>query len=95
MKHIKINGQLLNTEKKWRHLSNKQRDWILSQFREEYILFLKTHRWHPNKTECRQIVERVYEKIEQRGIWISFIEVEKAFSSKLNKYKNIDSEAVL
>ena len=94
MRHEKINGQLLNMEKKWQHLHCQQREWIVNQFREEYIAALNKNGTHPNKEECREIVERVYEKIQERGIWIPYGEVQKAFSAKLPRYRKIEIAAV-
>lgn len=90
MKHMKINGQLLNMDKTWRHLSMKRREWIVGQFSEEYIAYLTKNGNHPTKEGCREIVERVYEKIQERGIWIPYGEVHKAFSSKLSRYRKIE-----
>ena len=93
MKHEKYNGSLINTEKRWRHLSFRQRDWIVSQFRYEYLAHLNTSGTHPSKEECREIVDRVYEKIHERGIWIPYGEVEKAFVSKLQRYRKLETTA--
>ena len=90
MKHMKINGQLLNMEKTWRHLSMRQREWIVNQFREEYIASLTKNGTHPSKEECREIVDRVYGKIQDHGIWIPYGEVKRAFSSKLSRYRKIE-----
>lgn len=90
MKHMKIDGQLLNLEKTWRHLSMKQREWIVGQFREEYVAFLNKNGTHPNGEACGEVVDRVYEKIQERGLWIHYGEVQKAFSSKLPRYRKIE-----
>lgn len=89
MKHIKVNGQLLNSDKNWSHLKSKQKDWIFQRLREEYISFLKREQKHPNKLECDELVRNVYISIEEAGIWIPYNEVKKAFNGKLNKYKKI------
>lgn len=90
MKHEMIGGKLLNLEKTWKHLSKKQKDWICQQFRDEYTLFVNNNKRHPNKNECDLIVQNVYEKIEERDIWIPFVEVRKAFSAKLTRYRKIN-----
>ena len=90
MRHEKVNGQLLNMEKTWRHLSMKQREWIVSQFREEYIASLTKNGTYPNKEECSEIVDHVYSKIQERGIWLPYGEVQKAFSAKLPRYRKIE-----
>jgi hypothetical protein len=93
MKHETIDGKLINLDKTWRHLSVKQRDWIVSQFREEYVSHLNKNGTHPNKEECRELIDRVYEKIQERGIWIPYREVQKAFSAKLQRYRKLEVAA--
>ncbi|PFE87597.1 transposase, partial [Bacillus thuringiensis] len=39
--HIKVNGKILQTNKKWSHL--KQRQHISNWLRREYTQFVKTH----------------------------------------------------
>ena len=90
MRHEKINRRLLNLDKTWRHLSMKQRNWICDQFREEYVGFLNANNRHPNKEQCREIVDIVYGKIQEREIWIPYHEVRKAFSLKLQRYRKIE-----
>lgn len=89
MKHVRIGGQIRNLDKTWSHLKMNQKDWIFQKFREEYINFLNENYRHPNKVECAKIVNTVYNLIEEKGIWIPYNEVRKAFSGKLNRYKKI------
>jgi hypothetical protein len=93
MKHERVNGKLLNLDKKWHHLSCQQREWIVSQFREEYIAHLNKNGTHPNKEECREMLDRVYTKIQERELWIPYGEVKKAFCSKLQRYRKIEIAA--
>ena len=39
--HIRINGQLLQTNKKWSHLKEKQKTWIMETARREYDRFVR------------------------------------------------------
>ncbi|TKI81456.1 transposase, partial [Bacillus mycoides] len=41
--HIKVNGKILQTNKKWPHLKQKQREHISKLLRREYTQFVKTH----------------------------------------------------
>lgn len=95
MKHEKIDGKLLNLDKTWRHLSMKQRNWICDRFREEYTSCLDQNKRHPGKEQCREIVEIVYDKIKERGIWIPYHGARKAFSSKLSRYRKIQIDQTL
>lgn len=90
LRHDKINGKLLNLDKKWHHLSSKQKEWICDLFRSEYMEHLNKNKKHPNKEECTEIVNSVFKSIKQRDIWISFAEVSKTFSYKLSRYRKID-----
>ena len=90
MKHEKINGQMINTEKKWQHLHCQQREWIINQFREEYVASLNKNGAHPRTEECREIVDKVYDKIQECEVWIPYNEVQKAFSAKLSRYRKIE-----
>lgn len=89
MKHVKINGQNINLDKKWQHLKLKQKDWIFQMFRENYVEFLNKNKRHPNKLECDEIVNNVFNLIESKNIWISYNELKKAFCGKLIKYRKI------
>lgn len=90
MKHEKINGQLLNMDKKWQHLHCQQSEWIVNQFRLEYVTYLNKYGEHPRREGCQEIVGAVYEKMRNRGIWLPYGELKRAFSSKLPRYRKID-----
>lgn len=85
--HILVNGQLLQTNKKWSHLKERQKAWIADLLRNEYIRLAQELGRIPNKDEYETILGRVYEQIERRGIWIPFKEVRRYFSSKVNRYR--------
>lgn len=90
MRHEKINGQLLNMEKTWRHLSMKQREWIVGRFRLEYVTYLNQNGEHPRREGCQDIVGTVYERMRDHDIWLPYGELKKAFSSKLPRYRKIE-----
>lgn len=90
--HIRKNGQIIQTNKKWSQLKETQKEWISAQLKSEYIdIGLKKSR-KPIKEDIENILNVVYEKIEEKNIWISYYEVKKFFLSKINlynKYLNI------
>lgn len=90
MRHKHINGQLLNLDKTWKHLKLKQRNWICEQFKEEYIAYINHNGSHPDRVQCQEIVQSVYGKIQERGVWIPYSEVRKAFSSRLPMYRKME-----
>ena len=89
MEHIKLNGNVINLDKTWKHLSFKQKNWIISQFREEYMACLDYHGCHPGKDQYKIIVQNIYERIQERGIWLPYGELQKAFQAKLPKFRKI------
>lgn len=90
MKHIKIKGNCINTEKKWSYLKGKQQEQIVLNMREKYKDFLYKEKRHPNKEERKMIVDLVYSDITDREIWIPYSEVYKKFLSKINQFKKIE-----
>lgn len=90
MKHAIVNGQKLNLDKTWDHLSSTQRSWICSQFRSEYVSCLAYNGRHPSHNQCQEIIYNVYAQIREEGIWIPIKEVEKAFSARLPRYRKIE-----
>lgn len=88
MKHERINGVLINTEKKWSHLKESQKSWICQKLRDEYSKFVFYNNRYPNKEECKNILDDIYDVISnEKNIWIPFEELKKVFSSKISKYK--------
>lgn len=88
MRHQRVNGVLINTEKKWHHLKESQKSWICQKFRDEYSKFVLGNNRYPSKDECHNVLVEVYDIISnEKNIWIPFEEVRKVFLSKINKYK--------
>ena len=84
--HEYRNGQLFQTNKRFADLKQKQKEWINNQLKEKYIANYKETGKKPTKQMKEKILIEVYEKIEGKGIWIPFSEVDKYFSSKINSY---------
>ncbi|MDR4943119.1 transposase [Bacillus wiedmannii] len=81
-------GQLLQTNKKWSHLKQKQRETISIWLREAYIEKIKVHNRRLKPREHEDILESVMSKIYDREIWIPDYEVEKYYKGKINKWYN-------
>ncbi|MFA2811464.1 transposase [Bacillus mycoides] len=91
--HIKVNGKLLQTNKKWSHLRKKQKDHISNWLRREYIQFVRTHHRKPRKYEHDEIIHEVMNQIQEREIWIPYGEVKKYYVSKIGKwFRKIEGE---
>ncbi|MCT4570623.1 transposase [Bacillus thuringiensis] len=75
-------GQLLQINKKWSHLKQKQRETISTWLREAYIEKIKVHNRRLKPREHEAVLESVMSKINDREIWIPDYEVEKYYKGK-------------
>lgn len=80
--HIKVDGKLLQTNKKWSHLKAKQKEWIYSVAEKEYNTFVNEYNKIPLKRNKDIIFDKVYESIVEREIWIPYHEAKM----HLNKF---------
>ena len=76
--HVRVGGKLLQTNKKWSHLKQKQREWISTTTKNEYDRYIATHQKTPGKSGKAEIIDNVYDKINEREIWIPFYEIGRA-----------------
>jgi 8-oxo-dGTP diphosphatase len=80
--HEMIDGRLLQTNKKYSQLKLKQKEKIAEW------MFLVTRDYYtkkctfPNDKHLEEVVDTVYEKIEDAEIWIPYGEVFKHYKSK-------------
>ena len=81
--HIRVNGQLLQTNKKWSHLKEKQKNWIMGTARREYDRFVRERGKLPVHGSKQQLNERIYAQIEAKGIWIPYGEVKGVLDSRI------------
>ena len=84
--HVKVDGKLLQTIKKWSHLKNSQKTWIFEIAKEEHAAYVKAHGKLPMKQSKRIVVDKVYGRIREREIWIPYDEA----AANIGKY--IDRE---
>lgn len=84
--HIKVNGQIHQTNKKWSHLKLKQREHISNQMRIEYTKFVQKNHRRPKKYEHDIILKKVMNQIEEHKIWIPYGEVKKYYLSRIGKW---------
>ncbi|WP_312475098.1 hypothetical protein [Neobacillus sp.] len=85
--HIKVNGKLLQTNKRFLQLKNSQKEWIATELCNLYFEKLKerrtTRKLLPNYRDT--VISSLYEQIQNREIWIPYDEVEKYAFSKITK----------
>ena len=81
--HLHVNGQLLQTNKKWSHLKEKQKAWIMETARQEYDRFVRERGKLPVHGFKQQLIERIYEMIEAKGVWIPYGEVKRVLGARI------------
>ena len=80
-KHRMIDGQLLQMNKSYSQLKNRQKEKISGWMYEAY------KRQISEKLENEEALQYVFDKIEEEKIWIPDYEVEKRYCAKKNQFK--------
>ncbi len=70
--HQMVNGKLLQTNKQWSALKQKQKEWITETARQAHSKAVQENGKPVNKTGKLEIIDAVYEQIEAREIWIPY-----------------------
>ncbi|MFP5110650.1 hypothetical protein ACSU6B_28680 [Neobacillus sp. C211] len=85
--HIKVNGKLLQTNKRFSQLKNSQKEWIAAELYKLYHKKMKerltTRKLPPNQRDI--VTSSLYAQIQNREIWIPYGEVKKYVFSKTTK----------
>ena len=85
--HIKVNGRLLQTNKRFSQLKNSQKDWIATElyklYHDKMIEKRTTRKLSPDHRDA--VISFLYEQIQNREIWIPYDEVKKYAFSKTTK----------
>jgi len=90
--HVRVNGTLLQTNKTWSHLKQKQRDWIYGITRSEHKGFLERNNRLPMKASKKELIAVIIAKIDERGIWLPSHELESGvgkYIDRLNRKADI------
>jgi len=91
--HVKVNGTLLQTNKKWSQLKQKQRDWIYEIVRAEHRKFIEENKRLPMKTGKKKLIAVIETKIDERNIWLPSHELESGigkYIDRLNRRTDVD-----
>ena len=83
--HVKVNGTLLQTNKKWSQLKQKQRDWIYEVVRAEHEKFIEENDRLPMKTGKKKLIAIIETKIDERGIWLPSHELEQGIGKYIDR----------
>ena len=82
-----INGKLLQMNKSFSQLKQKQKEKIQEWLYQEYARIYDEIEKPPNSKRNIEILSAVYDKIEAAEIWIPFYEVEKYFYSRKHRFQ--------
>jgi len=91
--HARVNGTLLQTNKKWSHLKQKQREWIYEVTRFEHKKYIEENNQLPMKSSKKMLIATIESKIDERGIWLPSYELERGigkYIDRLNRRTPLD-----
>ena len=80
--HMRINGQLLQMNKKWSHLKEKQKTWIM-ETAAGVDRFVRERGKLPLHGSKQQLIEHIYEVFEAKGVWIPYGEVKRVLDARI------------
>jgi len=83
--HVKVNGTLLQTNKKWSQLKQKQRDWIYKITRAEHKKFIEENKRLPLKSGKKKLIAVIETKIDERNIWLPSHELESGIGKYIDR----------
>lgn len=85
--HQMIEGRLIQTDKRFSRLKQKQKEKINEWLYQEYSALYRKIGKVPDSRHNDKILFAVQNKIEEAGIWIPLGEVEKYFFSRKNSFR--------
>lgn len=84
--HIRVNGRLLQTNKKFSALKLRQKEWIASLLRSKTISLVLEHHRQLRRPERERVLQETLNAIEQKGIWIPDCEVRRYYDNRIQRY---------
>ena len=94
--HKKIDGQLLQMNKKFSNLKMKQKDKITGWVYEEYKKYVTENEKTPDSVADEHIIEAVLDKIHEAQIWIPDDEIYSYYHSKKpHLQRRLDNEKAI
>ncbi len=84
-KHKKVDGKLLQMNKSYNQLKQKQKEKIAQWMYEETRRFHETTGQFPTAKTEEEVIAAVYERIEEADIWIPYWEIASRYSGKRDK----------
>ena len=84
--HVYQNGRLIQTNKKFSALKQKQKEWITNELRQRYISAINYPHVKLNPRKRDQVLDEVYDLIVAKDTWIPFHEVKKHYFRKIPSF---------
>ena len=86
--HKIINGQLLQMDKKFSHLEQRQKERINEWLYQEYRSIYVRNDVQPDSRYDEDVLCTVQEKISEAKIWLPFEELCQYYYSRKNRFRN-------
>ena len=83
--HQVVNGRLLQMDKQYSALKQKQKEKISVWMVDETLAFYRQYQKMPMSHHCAIVVDKVYEHIQDAKIWIPYGEIYKRYMKRKTK----------
>ncbi|MDL2234654.1 hypothetical protein LJC07_00680 [Christensenellaceae bacterium OttesenSCG-928-L17] len=83
--HVRVDGKLLQTNKKWTALKQSQRTWIYDVTAEVWTAYVERAGKLPMKKKKEEVIDAVYARVVERDIWIPYSELKQAVNKKIDR----------
>lgn len=84
--HIRVDGWLLQTNKKWSHLKQTQKEWVYLVCKQEYDRFEQETGKLTIMASREVLYDCIYAVIQEREIWIPLCEVKNALNKRITRW---------
>ena len=85
--HASSNGRLVQENKKYSQLKQRQKEKIINWLYQGTKKYVAEHAAYPSGTEVYDVVDSVYQNIQDAGIWIPYGEILRLYRAKLYKIR--------
>lgn len=83
--HVRVNGTLLQTNKNWSHLKQKQRDLIYETTRSEHKKYVEENNRLPMKAGKKKLIAVIEAKVDEHGIWLPSDELDSGIGKYIDR----------
>ena len=93
--HVRVNGTLLQTNKNWSHLKQKQRDLIYETTRSEHKKYVEENNRLPMKAGKKKLIAVIEAKVDEHGIWLPSYELESGIGKYIDRLNRRNMSATI